>query len=106
MNWRNIQIVGIASVDKLVAEFQVWELNKTPYGKFKVRVYEKKDGNFVGYTNIQLKPLDDECPESGVGYGATVDEALNDTINYFMNMINLREDLSEEDFDWSDPHDF
>ena len=40
-DWKDIRINGIASIEKCVAEFCVRELRITPYGKFKVKIYEK-----------------------------------------------------------------
>ncbi len=104
-DWKNIKISEIASIEKCVGEFNVAELIKTPYGKFKVKIYEKQNGRYVGYTNIQLKD-DDDCPFSGVGYGKTIADALEDTIRYFISMIDEKDSLKEDDFAYCDLHDF
>lgn len=104
--WKEIRIKGIAKIDKCVAEFAVWEFDKTPWAKFKVKVFESDDGKFTGYTNLQLKSLLDGSPEAGVGHGNTIEEALEDTIHYFMSMLNEREDLSDKDFEACNPYDF
>lgn len=54
-DWRNIRIEGVAKIEKRVAEFQVWELNKTPYAKFKVKIIEWQDNQFTGFTNIGVR---------------------------------------------------
>lgn len=105
-HWKTMNITGISRIEKCVAEFQVWELNKIPFGKFKVKVYERPNGTFAGFTNIQLKSLEDDSAESGVGFGKTISETLEDTVKYFMGMLNARDNLSEDDFDWSHPDDF
>jgi hypothetical protein len=105
-NWKTVKITGVARIEKCVAEFQVWELNKTPFGKFKVKIFERPDGTFAGFTNIQLKSPDKDSAECGVGYGDTVSEALEDTIKYLLGLVNGREKLTEEDFDWAHPDDF
>lgn len=38
------------------------------------------------YTNLQIKD-EDGCAFAGVGHGETIEEALKDTIEYFLNMI-------------------
>ena len=104
-DWKKIRIDGIASIEKCVTEFNVGELIKTPYSKFKVKIYERQNGTFIGLTNLQIKDKEG-CPYAGVGYGDTTEKALVDTINYFLKMINEKENLNEEDFECVDPYDF
>lgn len=99
MEWRNIKIQGIGSIEKCVGEFNVAETLKTPYGKFKVKVYERQNGRYIGYTNLQLKD-EDGCAFPGVGHGETVEEALKDTIEYFLNMINEKQVVNTDSFDF------
>lgn len=103
--WKKIKVDGIASIDRCVAEFDVGELKKTPYAKFKVKIYEKQDGNFLGITNLQVKDKDG-CPYGSVGYGKSVKDALEDTIKYFLKMLDEKEYWKEEDFECADPYDF
>jgi len=105
-DWRNIKINGIARIERCVGEFQVWELQKIPFGKFKVKIFERADKSFAGFTNIKVKNFEDGSFESGVGFGSNIEEALNDTLNNFMEMINKREEFSNEDFEWTHPDDF
>lgn len=104
-DWKKIKIEGIASIEKCVAEFDVGELVKTPYSKFKVKIFERQNSTFIGFTNLQVKD-NDGCPYAGVGYGDTVEKALLDTINYFLTMLREKESLNEEDFECVDPYDF
>lgn len=103
--WKNIKIRGIARFEKCVAEFDVIELNKTPYSKFKVKIYEKSNGNFTGYTNLRIK---DEFGDvsGGAGYGKTIEEALEDTVLYFLKMLDKKDNWLEEDFECADSYDF
>mgnify|MGYP001076704952 CR=1 FL=1 len=105
MEWKSIKIQGIGSIQKCVGEFNIAETIKTPYGKFKIKIYEKQNGKYVGYTNLQLKD-EDGCAFPGVGYGETVEEALKDTIEYFLNMINQKKNICDEDYECSDSFDF
>lgn len=102
--WNDIVIEGIAKIEKLVGEFNIVE-TITPYGKFKVKIYEDKSGKYTGITNLQIKD-EDGCPFAGVGYGETIEEALKDTIMYFLEMIKEKEGINKEDFQYSDPFDF
>ena len=105
MTWKNISIDGIAGIEKLVAEFNVKELKITPYGKYKVKIFERSNGKYIGYTNLQLKD-EDGCPYAGVGHGDDIESTLRDTINYFQKMITERKALKEEDFECADSFDF
>ncbi|WP_054950184.1 hypothetical protein [Numidum massiliense] len=102
----HVNVKGIARVERCVAEFDVWELQKTPFSKFKVKIIESTDGIFTGYTNLILKNLEDGSPDGEAGHGATVEEALENTLKYFMEMLNERQELTEDDFEWADPDDF
>lgn len=104
-NWKKVNIEGIAKIEKCVAEFNIWELNISPYAKFKIKVFEDNKNNFTGYSNIQV--IDEVGGYNGaVGYGNTVEEALEDTIKYFFELLSIKEDWQENDFAWSDPLDF
>lgn len=104
-SWKDITIKGIPSIKKCVGEYNIGEIKKTPYAKFKVKVYEKKNGKFYGITNLQIKDQDG-CPIGGIGYGNTIEEALEDTIRYFLKMLEEKEEWAEEDFECADPYDF
>ena len=103
--WNEVKIKNIADIEKLVAEFNVTELKLTPYGKFKVKIFEKSNGKFIGYTNIMLKD-EEGCPFSGVGYGEDISSTLKDTIEYFLKMLSEKENLIDDDFEFSDVSDF
>lgn len=105
-SWKDIKIEGISKIEKCVAEFEIWEIGRTPYGKFKVKIFERANGKYTGFTNIQVKNQIDNSPEGGVGYGATISLALEDTLRYFMGMLNERKTITVDDFEWVDPDDF
>ena len=47
MDWKNIKIEGIANIEKCVGEFNVGELLKTPYSKFKVKNFLKARKEYI-----------------------------------------------------------
>ncbi|MCM0649721.1 hypothetical protein NBE98_15250 [Clostridium swellfunianum] len=53
--WKEIKIQGVTEINRLVGEFQIWALNKVPYEKFKVRIWEKSKGGYIGVPNCKLK---------------------------------------------------
>ncbi len=85
-DWKKISIPGIAKVSRCVAEFDIHELDITPWGKYKVKIYEDVNGNFTGYTNLMIATKNGT--DCGVGYGKTIEEALGKTIENFMGMIS------------------
>lgn len=105
--WKEINIEGIAKIEKCVAEFNIWELNISPYAKFKIKIFENKTNNFTGYSNLQV--IDEVGGNNcAVGYGNTVEEALEDTIRCFLKMTNRKppHEWVESDFMCSDSFDF
>ena len=79
----------------------------SPYAKFKIKVFEDSDSKFTGYSNLQV--IDEigfyNC---AVGYGNTIEEALEDAIRYFIEMTAWKspEKWGESDFLCSDSFDF
>jgi len=103
--WQDLKIKGIAGIEKCVAEFDVGELIKTPWAKFKVKIYESQNGMLKGYTNLNIR--DKTGGFSGeAGHGNTIEEALENTILHFLDSLNEKETWSEEDFQSVDPYDF
>lgn len=92
--WKDIKINGVGAIEKCAAEIQVWMQLILPYGKMKVKIFENQDSLFVGYTDVKIIRKFDDSPEGAVGYGKTVDEALIDTIRYFMEIVE--EDYPQE----------
>lgn len=104
-DWKKIRIQGVAFIEKCVAEFNVGELVKTPHSKFKVKIFERQNGTFIGFTNLQIRD-EDGCSYAGVGHGDTIEKALEDTINYFWGMLQKKTFLTSDDFECVDPYDF
>lgn len=120
MSWRNIKIAHIDYIEKCVAEFEITALNFFEevyedgfihYGAFKVKIYEKQsmhidnhEHGFTGFTNLRLKdPLNEGGYEGGVGFGHSIEQALESTIRNFTDNIkayqaNKKAGLSEDDF--------
>jgi len=105
IRWQDLKLKGIARIEKCVAEFDVMELNKTPYSKFKVKIYEDSTGFFRGFTNLRIKDGTGDS-SGGMGHGDTIEKALEDTIIYFLKMLDEKENWSEDDFECADPYDF
>ncbi|MFD0959143.1 hypothetical protein [Paenibacillus chungangensis] len=96
---------SISKIEKVVAEFNVWPREQIPFAKFKVKILETESGEFIGLPNIAVKD-EDGCPDWISGVGKSIDEALADAIKYLYGTLQGRAELTEQDFEWSDPHDF
>lgn len=98
-------LVKVACIEKLISEYTIWESEKTPHGKFKIKIYRSSTGIYSGYTNLRLSDGNgDFC--GGCGTGKTEEAALEDTLNNFFEMLSEKDVLKEGDFQYSDPYDF
>ena len=105
--WKNVKIQNVSKIEKCVAEFVVWAVELLPYAKMKVKIFEDQDGYFTGQTDIRVKSKFDGSPEGGIGHGATIDETLEDTLNYFMELVqDYQNRLEPEDIEYSEWSDF
>ena len=73
--WKELRIEGIAKIERRVAEFDVWELYRLPYGRTMIKILENTQGVFLGFTNIKIM---DETGyySAAVGFGESIEGAL------------------------------
>lgn len=101
MTWKNIKIDQV-QIEKCIGEFEItaldffeelFEGDVIHFGAFKVKIYETQtvqfdsndNYNFIGYTNLKVKsPFGNE---GGIGYGHSLEQALEQTIKDFMNKL-------------------
>ena len=104
--WKDIKIEGI-KIKKCVAEFEIWEQQYSPYGKFIIKIRENDHGEFNGYSNLLVKDTTGEF-YCAVGHGSTVEDTLEDTIRHFYEMTSrkLPKEWVESDFERADSFDF
>jgi hypothetical protein len=98
LNWKDIRIENVESIEKCVAEFEIsalhffeelFEGDFIPYGLFKVKIYESQiSSHFSGFTNLRIKTPEGGY-EGGYGSGISVELALENTVRNFMG--NLQE---------------
>ena len=88
--WKDIKLKYDGKISRLADEFEITMPVVLPYNKMKVRIYEEANGRFTGRTDVMIIRKNGS-PESSFGYGVTVEEALEDTIRYFIQM-------AEEDY--------
>lgn len=70
----------------------------------KVKIYEKQNGSYTGRTDRKIKRKSDGNPENTIGAGKTIDEVLEDTINYFKCMLkeNGVDELTEDNIEYAE----
>lgn len=106
--WHDMKLENVGAIEKTVAEFTIWMTGVLPYAKMKVKVFENQLGSYTGRTDLAIKRKVDSSPENGLGDGRTIEEALENTIKNFNNM--LKEDgfneLTEDDIEYSEWSDF
>ena len=106
--WQNLKIENVSKIEKTVAEFTIWMVGVLPYAKMKIKIFESQSGWLTGRTDLQIKRKFDGSPECAIGHGGTIEEALEETIKCFNQM--LKEDglekLTEENTEYSEYSDF
>ncbi len=110
MSWKNIEILEIQNIKQVVAEFYITCIKYVPNYQFKVKITEDVRGNYSGRINIAIKNLENNSPEWIGGSGVSIDEALENSLNEFINSIKSSgkdlNNLIDEDFEWSATEDF
>jgi hypothetical protein len=108
-NWSNIKMIGVARIDRVAAIFDVWSDGKLPFAKFKVKIVERSGDSFLGVPNVAIRNPQTGEPEYTSGLGKTVEDALADTLIYFVREVEqctAQRELTEDDFVWSASEDF
>ncbi len=103
--WEKIKVDGIAAIEKCVAEFNICGLSKIPYSKFKIKIIESNKGYYNGKSDLQVIDATNSY-YCAVGYGKSIEEALENTINNFLEMISENKEWGENEFKFSDSFDF
>lgn len=104
--WKDLRIKYIGKINaKCVAEFNLYGKKGTPWERFKIKIFEENNGNFYGYTNLQVY-IDEDYSESGFGMRKTIEDTLIDTINDFFSKIHDCDNPSINNFEKKDPYDF
>ncbi len=105
----NGEIEGVVRIDRVAEVFEIWPAEEFPLAKFKVKVLQREDGQFLGVPNVAIKnPVTGE-PEWTSGLGDSIEEALQDALRYFFREVEdnrCDRPLAEEDFCWANPDDF
>lgn len=104
--WRALQIKGLGPVSRVAAVFQIGPpLADLPFASFKAKVIERGDGSFVAVLNVARRGPDGH-PDGMAGLGDSIDEALEDALRRFAEVVRIDPPLLDQDFAWADPEEF
>lgn len=106
--WKNINVDQVGNIEKMVGEFLIWMPELLPYAKMKIKIYENRDGKYTGYTDVRILRVYDKTPEGAVGFGNSVEVALEQTLKNFVEiaMLDYSGKLEDKDIEYSDWSDF
>ena len=111
--WHELKISQVEKIEKCVAEYQIWMHTVLPYGKLKIKIYEDQDKTYTGITDVRVRRKFDGEFEGGVGYGKSIEEALEDTIGWFLQVVDMDypiadypDGLTENDIEYVGYSDF
>ena len=93
--WHELEVEQVSKIRKCVGEFEVWMHQILPYGKMKIKIHEEQNKTYTGKTDICIKRKFDGQAECAVGFGESIEEALEETIIWFKKMV-------EEDYPTSE----
>ncbi len=101
MPWHSLKITGVSRIRREVARFLVEPVrDDLPMG-FRIKIEEDQDGHFFGYPEIAI--LDPAgTPDFTSGRGATIEEALSDTMEYLLKTLEDKPTISPDAI-WWDP---
>lgn len=96
----------VAYIERVVAIFEVVFRPNFPVTRMKIKVRQRSANSFIAFSNLAIRNPLSGSPEWTCGIGDDIESARDDAIRYFFleveNNTGDRE-LSEDDFEWSDP---
>lgn len=105
-DWRHLRVASLGPISRQVAVFQIGPpLAQCPFPSFKVKVLERADGSFLGVPNVACRAVDGS-PDWIGGLGATIEEALEDALQWFSKSLSEHPSSRESDFVWADAEEF
>ena len=92
--------------------FAIWKIKNKDVWQIKVK-YEDQDKTYTGITDVRVRRKFDGEFEGGVGYGKSIEEALEDTIGWFLQVVDMDypiadypDGLTENDIEYVGYSDF
>lgn len=104
-DWKRVDLRGAGSIERVCGVYEIYEHDKMPFGFFKIKVIEGREGSYHAVANVCFKGPDG-APYGQAGMGDSESEALQDCLRSFMTELQKREQWGAEDFSWTDPERF
>lgn len=102
MNWKTTSLHGATAIARVVGIYEVQDIPRVPDGKYKIKVLQYQNGNFVAIPNLWVSAAG---PTSGSG--STEEAALENALRALGDdLAVLQGDLEREKFEWADPTEF
>lgn len=86
--WHDLKIDRVDKIEKCVGEYQIRMHSILAYEKVKIKIYESQDRTYTGVTDVSIKRKSDGEFEAVSGFGNSIEEALEDTIKYFLEIVD------------------
>lgn len=102
--WKTVDLGDATTIDRVWDIFEV-DHPKIPGRRFKVKVLERRAGDFLAVPNVFLKSANGTT-EYITGLGRSGIEALDDLLRRFLPPLATADPEDPDRFDWSDPRDF
>lgn len=99
MSWQQLQIDGIATIERVVAVFEVGPKHDDLPMRFRVKVVERQDGGFLAYPEIALKGPDGQ-PDYIAGAGDSIEGALASACRALLSTIPGKEPITDDSIEW------
>ena len=96
--WQDIKHSNIALIEKLVGEYDVWVLEKSPYGKFKIKIFQSYDEEWLDYVGKCRKRTQDGLFDLVEG-GIANDKVFNTIDLYFSGAMGKDDALGRLAFE-------
>lgn len=100
MPWHKLQIEGVSRIKREVARFVVEPIRDDLPMAFRVKIVEEQDGLFYGYPEIAILDATG-TPDFTSGRGATIEEALSDTVKYLLKTLEGKPQISPDAIWWN-----
>ena len=100
MPWRSLRIDGVSRIWREVACFTVEPIHDDLPMGFRIKILEDQQGHFVGRPEIAIRDAQG-TPDWISGMGCGIEEALADTVKYFLQTLKDKPKIEPASIWWN-----